>query len=158
MQQMVGCPSCGSQNTAGLQFCTNCGIMLPGGGQQQVLESWPTPGALSVAADVEPLQKYIFLEAAAIIFKIIGWVVLVGGVIGSIAVAVLMVQGAMAELANLLNRGMEIIGVSGFDGAGVAAMAFWGVVGSMLCGLGFLAFAELFSAVIEIEKSTRSKD
>jgi len=34
-QQIFNCPRCGQQNVAGHQFCSNCGMGLGGGGQQQ---------------------------------------------------------------------------------------------------------------------------
>ena len=154
MQQMVTCPNCGSQNT-GQQFCTNCGTRLASGEQQQVWEVPSTPEAPAVTRGAGQPQKYVLLGAAAIIFKIFGWVVLGGGILGSIAVVVLAAQGAMPELTSLLDSGMGILGVGDIAGAGLAVMVFGGIVGSLLCGLGFLAFAELCSAVLAIDENTR---
>ena len=84
--------------------------------------------------------------------------VLVGGILGSIAIAVIIAQGAMPELSNFLDRGMGIIGISGIPGAGVAAVTFGGIVGSLLCGLGMLAFSDLCNVVIAIEESTKSQE
>ena len=155
MQQTGTCPNCGSENAAGQQFCMNCGTRLASGEQQQVWETQPESDSGPVARVAAPPQKYVLLRAAAIIFKIIGWVVLGGGILGSLAVAVLAAQGAMPELINLLDRGMEIVGVTGVGGAGLAVMVFGGIIGSLLCGLGSLAFAELCSAVMAIEENTR---
>ena len=155
MQQTITCPKCGSQNPAGQQFCTNCGAKLAGEGQQQAWEAQPAPGAPSAASGAASPQKYVFLVAAGIIFKVIGWVVLVGGILGSIAVAVMAAQGAMAGLLGLLDRGLGIVGISGVAGAGMAVLTFGGIIGSLLCGLGFLAFAELCNAAVAIEENTR---
>jgi len=155
MQQAITCPRCSLQNPAGQQFCTNCGAKLAGEGQQQVREAQPAPSVPSAASGAASPQKYVFLVAAGIIFKVIGWVVLVGGILGSIAVAVMAAQGAMTGLLDLLDRGLGLVGVSGVAGAGMAVLTFVGMIGSLLWGLGFLAFAELCNAVVTIEENTR---
>jgi hypothetical protein len=154
MQQMVTCPNCGVQS-AGHQFCTSCGTRLPSAVQQQVWQAQPAPGDQAVVKEAAPPRRYVLLGVAAIIFRIIGWVVLVGGIIGSIAVAVLAAQGAMEGLKNLLDRGVGILGMEGVTGIGLAVFVFGGVIGSLLCGLGLLAFADLCSAVIAIDEHTR---
>ncbi len=154
MQQTVTCPNCGSQSS-GKQFCTNCGTALGGGGQEQVWEAPAEPGAPSVVGKAGTPRKYIFLGATAIIFKIFGWLVLGGGILGSVGVAVLAAQGVMPGLVDLLDRGMAILGAGELAGAGLAVMVFAGIIGSLVCGLGFLAFAELCSAVIAIDDNTR---
>jgi len=126
-----------------------------GGGQEQVWEAPAEPDASSVAGKAGKPQKYIFLGATAIIFKIFGWVVLGGGILGSVGMAVLAAQGVMPGLVDLLDRGMAILGAGDLAGAGLAVMVFAGIVGSVVCGLGFLAFAELCSAVIAIDDNTR---
>ena len=156
MQQMVNCPSCGAQG-AGHQFCTNCGARLPSISQQQAWGVQPTPSAPTVEGRAATPSQYMLMTVAATIFKIIGWVVLVGGTLGSIGVAVLAAQGAMKELTSLLDRGMAILGVGGIAGIGLAVLALVGVTGSILGGLGLLAFADLCNAVISINENTRSQ-
>lgn len=157
-QQTAVCANCGLQNTAGQKYCVACGGKLSGGGQQQVSVTQQAPSAPPVTADAKLSQKYALLSITAIIFRIIGLVVLVGGILGSLALAVLAVQGAMPELMDLLDRGMEILGVVEVAGAGLAVLVFGSIVGSLLCGLGFLAFSELCNAVITIEENTGSQD
>ena len=177
MQQMVNCASCGSQYPAGQRFCTACGVKFPEivsppawqppQTQQQVVsqqeQPWETPPA--PAAPAAPAvrkiaaasRKYILLNAAAIIFKIIGWVVLIGGILGSMAVGLLASQGAMAGLVSLMDKGMALVGVSGVAGAGLAVIVLVGIVGSLLLGLGMLAFAELSSAVMAIDENVKAQ-
>jgi hypothetical protein len=100
-------------------------------------------------------QKYVLLGAATIIFKIMGWVVLVGGILGSIAIAVAAARGAMPGLVSLLDKGMALVGVSGVAGVGLAVMVLKGIVVSLLLGLGLLAFAELCGAVRAINENVR---
>ena len=102
-------------------------------------------------------RKYILLNSAAIIFKIIGWVVLIGGILGSIAVGLLAAGGAMAGLVSLMDKGMALVGVSGVAGAGLAVIVLVGIVGSLLLGLGMLAFAELSSAVMAIDDNIKAQ-
>ena len=152
MQQAAICPNCGSQNAPGQQFCTNCGTKLGRGGQQAATLTEKE------AALHEKTQRYVLLGATAIIFRIMGWVVLVGGILGSIGVGVMAAQGASKKLVSLLDQGLGLIGVSGVAGAGLAVMVFGSIIGSLLCGLGLLALAELCKAVIVIDENTRFQD
>ena len=178
MQQMLTCANCGSQNSDGQRFCNNCGARLSEiPSPQKAMPQQPTQPQQQMATQQEQLwstqvappagaaqakerlttqpRKYVLLGATVIIFKIVGWVVLVGGILSSIAVALLASQGAMPGLVDLVDRGMAVIGVSGVTGAGLALLVVVGIVWSLLLGLGLLAFAELSSAVIAIDESTR---
>lgn len=168
MQQTVTCANCGSEGSASQRFCTNCGATLPEAAATQVVtpqqqeQPWsiqPGPGAevTPVERIAVPPRKYVLLGATAIIFRIIGWVVLVGGILGSIAIAVLASQGAMPGLVNLLDTSMATVGVSGIAGAGLAVFVLVGIINSLLLGLGLLAFSELSSAVMAIDENTRSQ-
>src|SRR4030042_1765257 len=120
MQQMVKCPSCGRGRT-GPQFCTTCGARLPvalqqegwaarpaprfctrgGAGfpvatQQEVGEPQPAPVAKPAPRETAPTTKYGALRAVATVYRIIGWVLMVGGTIFSIALAVIEDQGTGA--------------------------------------------------------------
>jgi len=179
MQQMITCANCGSQNSANQRFCNNCGARLsempspqkampqqPTPPQQQQMATqqeqlWSTqvvpPAGATQAKERLTTQprKYVLLGATVVIFKIVGWVVLAGGILSSIAVALLASQGAMPGLVDLMERGMAVIGASGVAGAGLAILVLVGIIWSLLAGLGLLAFAELSSAVIAIDESTR---
>jgi len=181
MQQMFPCANCGSQNSAGQRFCNNCGArlseipspqkampqqptQLP---QQQIAtqqeQLWSTqvvpPAGAKQAKErlATQARKYVLLGATVIIFKIGGWVVLAGGILSSIAVALLAAQGAMPGLVDLMDRGMAVIGLSGVASAGLLILVLVGIIWSLLVGLGLLAFAELSSAVIAIYESTRGQ-
>ena len=154
-QQAITCPNCGAQSVAGQQFCTACGASLLGGGQEQVWGMQQEPSATPVAEAGSPPsppspspQKYGVLGGAYIIFRIIGWVVLVGGSLFSIAMAVMASQG-VASIADVSNIFPEAAG------AGIALMALVGIIMSLLWGLFLLAFAELCAAVVDIEQRTR---
>jgi len=176
MQQMVNCASCGSQYPVGQRFCTACGVKFPEivsppawqppQTQQQVVsqqeQPWETPAPAAPAAPAvrkiaAASRKYILLNAAAIIFKIIGWVVLIGGILGSMALGLLASQGAMAGLVSLMDKEIALFGVSGVAGAGLAVIVLVGIVGSLLLGLGMLAFAELSSAVMAIDENVKTQ-
>jgi membrane associated rhomboid family serine protease len=78
------------------------------------------------------MQKYPFLRFATSVLRIVGWIVLIGGAIGSI------IFGA---------------GTGGITGA---FMAVAGIVGSFLAWLFLLATRELFYLLIQVEENTRN--
>ena len=78
------------------------------------------------------MQKYPFLRFATTVLRVVGWIVLVGGVIGSIVFGI--VTG----------------GVNG------AFMAVAGIIGSFLAWLFLLATRELFYLLIQVEENTRN--
>jgi len=148
MQQVVTCPGCGAQSV-GDQFCTVCGTRLPIVTKQEVLEPEPAPAAAEpTARKAVPARKYGALRAVATVYRIIGWVVMVGGTLFSIALAVIAVQGA-GEFSEFIPWGV---------GMGTAGIAAAGVVVSILVGLFLVAFADLCYVLIAIESNTRSKE
>jgi DNA-directed RNA polymerase subunit RPC12/RpoP len=157
--QAMTCPNCGSPTAVGQQFCTTCGTNLLGRGKQQVLGRQQVPSARPETTRVTLSRKYGVLSGAAIIFTIVGWVVLVGGSLFSIVMTVLASQdiAGMASLINIISGVARIAGISGIGGIGLAVMTFGGVICSLLLGLFFLAFGELFRAVLDIEKRTRQQ-
>jgi membrane associated rhomboid family serine protease len=78
------------------------------------------------------MQRYPFLRFATIVLRVLGWIVLVLGVIGSI------VYGIMTG------------GITG------AFMAVAGAIGSFLAWLFLLATRELFYLLIQVEENTRN--
>ena len=78
------------------------------------------------------MQKYPFLRFATSVLRVVGWIVLIGGAIGSI------IFGA---------------GTGGIAGA---FMAVAGIVGSFLAWLFLLATRELFYLLIQVEENTRN--
>jgi hypothetical protein len=78
------------------------------------------------------MQKYPFLQFATTVLRVVGWIVLIGGVIGSIVFGI--VTG----------------GVSG------AFIAVAGIIGSFLAWLFLLATRELFYLLIQVEENTRN--
>ncbi len=147
MQQVVICPNCGARST-GQQFCTSCGARLPAGGQQQAWGAQPVPGAPAATREAVPGQKYAALRAVATVYKIIGWVVMVGGSLFSIALAVIAAQGA-EELSQFIPLDV---------GIGAVGIAVVGIIGSVLYGLFLLAFADLCYVLMDIEQNTRAEE
>ena len=80
------------------------------------------------------MKKYIALPIVAIIYRIIGWIILIGGIIFSIV--------AGREIADWLQM------------SAVWAIIL-GIVLSILSGLGLLALANLFYVIMDIEENTR---
>jgi hypothetical protein len=78
------------------------------------------------------MQRYPFLRFATTVLRVVGWIVLVAGVIGFIAF------------------GIYTGGVMG------AFTAVAGVIGSFLAWLFLLATRELFYLLIQVEENTRN--
>lgn len=147
MQQVVTCPNCGGRS-AGHPFCTSCGARLSAGGQQQVGGAQPAPSAPVVTRAAAPPRRYAALKATATIYRIIGWVVMIGGSLFSIALAVIAAQGTEG-LKQFMPWG---------TGIGMVGIAIVGVIASVLYGLFLLAFADLCYVLMDIEGNTRSKE
>jgi nicotinamide riboside transporter PnuC len=90
------------------------------------------------------MQKYPFLRFATSVLRVLGWIVLVAGVIGSIVVGIVM-GGAPADGA-VAGVGNTLFGVF---------IAIAGVIGSFLAWLFLLATRELFFLLIQVEENTR---
>ncbi len=90
------------------------------------------------------MQKYSFLPFAARVLKVVGWVVLVVGVIGSIIFGIMTgsaSNGAVGGLAGTV--------------AGIF-MAIAGIIGSFLAWVFLLATSELFYLFMDVEENTRN--
>jgi hypothetical protein len=102
------------------------------------------PGTPSATNQVSKPQRRGILSAAAVIFQIFGWIILVFGILSSIALAV---------FASIGGSFMSTIGLGAFGGVAAIGAAIGGIVASLLYGFGFLAFAEICYAIRNIEKS-----
>jgi hypothetical protein len=145
-QQGVRCPHCGAES-AGPQFCTTCGERLPGVITQPVGEPQPAASPKPAVKETASSGKYRALKAAATVYRIIGWVVMIGGSLFSIALAV-MALGASGTLTELLPLSA---------GLGTLGIALVGLIISILFGLFLIAFADLCYVLIDLEANTRSK-
>lgn len=170
-QIAANCPNCNAPVSPGQRFCGICGTSFTSGGEpvklarQQpkkemkevpVTRPKTTEPAVSTAVAVETKKRasdtpresnYGFLRGASILFQIIGWIVLVGGVISSIGMIVFALLGGgfqpiIQGLGNIVG-GTAII-------VGAALLVF-----SIIYGIAFLAFGQLCSTVIEIAKNTK---
>jgi len=155
MQQVVSCANCGAQNASSQQFCAHCGARLVKVAPQQPVWQAPPQAGVTESLPKTPPQGFQLLGIAASVFRIIGWVVLVGGSLCSIGIFMLMSQGALAELLELINRLMEILGLGAVISLAKITLMLAGIIASLLSGLGMLAFAELCDAIKQVE--TRSQ-
>lgn len=146
MQQTVKCPSCGADCT-GPQFCTTCGTRLPLIMSQTEPETQPVVISKPTIKEATPTVKYGALKAVATVYRIIGWVVMIGGSLFAVALAV-MALGATGTLTDFLPL---------TAGMGTVAIAIAGLIVSILLGLFLIAFADVCYVLIDIEKNTRSK-
>ncbi len=143
-QQTVKCPGCGA-DCAGPVFCTTCGTRLPPIIQQVSAETQPVVPVKPATKTIATPVKYSTLRAVATVYRIIGWVVMVGGSLFAIALAV-MAFGATGTLTDFLPLSA---------GLGTVAIAIIGLIASILTGLFLVAFADVCNLLIDIEKNTR---
>jgi hypothetical protein len=110
-------------------------------------ETQPAAPVRPAVRETSPAGKYGALRAVATVYRIIGWVVIIGGSLFSIALAVLALTGtgALADFIPL-SAGMGTVGI-----------AIAGLITSILTGLFLVAFADVCLVLIDIEKNTRSK-
>ena len=83
--------------------------------------------------------KYRFLHTAATIFRVIGWIVLVVGVIFSI----------------LMGVGLGYLGMGYADIWVGVIYAILGILYSVILWVSFLAFADILGVLIDLEQNTR---
>ncbi len=145
MQQTVKCPACGAEG-AGPQFCTKCGYRLPTVSQQPVSDTQPVVPTRPAVKEITPSSKYGALRAVATVYRIIGWVVMIGGSLFAIGLGVL-AFGATGTLTDFLP-------VS--SGPVTVAIAIISLIASILAGLFLVAFADICYLLIDIEKNSRS--
>lgn len=144
-QQIVRCPHCGNES-AGPQFCTTCGERLPIAIPQPAQDTQPVaPPVPEVKKPITSL-KFGALRAVATVYRIIGWVVMIGGSLFSIALAIMSV-GASGALTDFLP----------VTGLGTVAIAIVALIASILAGLFLVAFADVCYVLIDIEQNTRPK-
>lgn len=145
-QQVTRCPHCGA-DSAGPQFCTTCGERLPGAIPQPV-QPQPAASTKPTVKEAVPSGRYGTLRAAATVYRIIGWVIMIGGSLFSIALAV-MALGASQALAELMPLSA---------GLGTLGIALVGLIASILFGLFLIAFSDLCNVLIDIERNTKLKE
>jgi hypothetical protein len=122
-----------------------------------------TPGKVAQGAEGEGIQPekrparsrtmdrgmsarppYTFLRIAAVIFYIVGWIVLVGGCLASIG---------MGVFAGIGGKFVTIIpGFTSLEGMLAISIAIGGLIASLVYGFAFLAFAQICRAVVDITR------
>ena len=90
------------------------------------------------------MQKYRFLPFAASVLRIVGWIVLVVGVIGSIVYGILTASAANGAVGGLAG------GLVGFF------IAVAGVIVSFLAWVFLLTARELLYLFMDVEENTRN--
>jgi len=83
------------------------------------------------------MEKYPFLRFAASVLRVVGWILLVGGIIGSIVLGMMM--GTL---------------VDGGIGVGVLVVV-GGIIGSFLSWLFLLISREIIYLLVHVEENTR---
>jgi hypothetical protein len=115
----------------------------------EMYQSQPIEQEMAFASRSEPMmsktepfrRKYNILRVAAVIFQIFGWIVLVGGILASIA---------MAVFAGMGGSFITLLGGQNLAGMTAIGIALGGIVFSLLYGFGLLAFAGICNAIVDI--------
>ncbi len=92
-------------------------------------------------------RKYAALRVITTIYRILGWTLLIGGSLLSIAVGVIMTVGTGFVQQTLPQINLAV--------TEAVAAAVGGIILSVLSGLAALAFADLCSVLMDIESNTR---
>jgi hypothetical protein len=91
------------------------------------------------------MQRYPFLRFATTVLRVLGWIVLVVGIIGSIVLGITMGSTPAGE------------GAAGVAGVLLGVfVAIAGVIVSFLTWLFLLATRELFYLLVQVEENTRN--
>ncbi len=135
------CPRCGTPSL-GMQFCTNCGTRLTITPSSQMPSAMP-PETESQKKGPKLGPKYGALRTVAAMYRVLGWVLLIGGSALSAAAATFATLGAH----NLLGEDIPQITPTGFGGV---AAGVGGMLVSVLMGLSALAFADICYLLIDI--------
>jgi hypothetical protein len=169
MRQSLSCPNCGAPILADQQFCGMCGAKLLNITTDTVPAAAAQPQApVNEAAMVQPTfanrrsgktesrpqtrakeKKYGLLAFSAITFQVLGWIIMIVGGLASIAMIVFAAIGGGFQPL--------IGGIPGVLGVWAIGLGIGSLIAAFVTGLIFLAFAELFYAVIEISKAIKSK-
>ncbi|MGC9359353.1 MAG: hypothetical protein ACP5G7_03130 [Anaerolineae bacterium] len=100
-------------------------------------------------------KKFRALRIVSVVFKVLAWVALVGGILSALIAVVIgaLSAGAMARMPQLRNLAPLIAGGGGIVAAVVSAL---GILVSSLVGFVLLyAYAEAVYLAIAIEQNTR---
>jgi len=90
------------------------------------------------------MQKYRFLPFAAKVLRIVGWIVLVVGVLCSIILGIMMPSFAVPGVAE------------GISGAAGVLIAVGGIICSFLAWVFLLTIRELLYLFMDVEENTRN--
>lgn len=141
------CPQCGTPSL-GMQFCINCGIRLTAPPPQPQPPPAPTLEAAPVEKkEIKVSRKYAALRVITTVYRILGWTLLVGGSLLSIAAGVVMSVGT-----GFTGQSLSWLSLAGTE---AIAAAVGGTILSVLSGLLALAFADVCSVLMDIEANTR---
>jgi len=163
ISQGVKCPNCASQINPGQQFCGTCGDRISGIIKPSSLVMNEMAVQKLDVYSVPPLKENVpttrikripqkreltrpghgMLMAGAIIFQVLGWIILIGGCLGSVALIVLSVMGGGFKL---LLGGGDIVGTP----AMIIGMVC--LVVSFISGFGLIVVANLIYNVVDIAK------
>lgn len=100
-----------------------------------------------VRKETKATRKYAALRVITTVYRVLGWILLVGGSLLSIAAGIIMTVGT-----NFLEQSLPQFSMAGTE-AIIAAIG--GIILSVLSGLVALAFADICSVLMDIETNTR---
>lgn len=145
------CPNCSSPISMGQKYCGTCGTMLmenfsglPVAGRENLNENVTLKEkgyiASPIVPDAESQKKRVktgFISFSDVLFMILGWLVLIVGGFGSIAIIIISLMGGGIKLLfsdlSIMGLPATIIGICGLIFSIIAALSFFII--SRLCSV-----------------------
>lgn len=150
MSQMIYCPKCGDQNSAGAQFCKTCGSRLSTPSNPEAMAPTPTPPPVTpppISSGQEPQPQYAVPPAGAPPQKSNRAVIaLVLGILG------IFCCGPLSSIPGIIVAKMEMDaiarGEASADNLGMAKAAFWvSIAATALSVLGICAYVAFMGSL-----------
>lgn len=100
-------------------------------------------------------KKFRALRIVSLVFKVLAWVTLIGGILGALAATIVGVLGAgtMARMPQMRNLAPLMVGGSGIVAGILSGLGL--LVSSLIGFVLFYAYAEVIYLAIAIEQNTR---
>ncbi len=120
-----------------------------------------THDVLQRGRKAKKIQEYYYIKYATSALRVIAWIILVLGVIGSLVWGITMggIEGWIILVLGVISALVGGITTGGIEGGLlplIPVIAVIGIIGSFLAWLLLLAVSELFKLIMDVKENTRS--